>query len=151
MRATLVLFSSAMMLIGIVPNVALANTMPKPGQLLCNRAFPGSLKVCHPMGTSPAGVVRLSGKWQFVLLEPFSAWRNLKATASPAIAVFHDGKPVSVERRLPYFENVQSAVVTPSPNGGYLVTLHAYKGGNAGNQYFTMAVHITSNGQIIIP
>jgi hypothetical protein len=99
-----------------------------PANTLCNIAFPGSLKVCHPVGTSPAGVVDLGGGWQFVVLEPFSEWLGVKATTTPAIATFHDGKRVSLDRHIPYFENVQSVLVTISPTGGHFVTIPRCQG-----------------------
>ena len=80
------------------------------------------------MGTSPAGVVDLGGGWQFVVLEPFSEWLGVKATTTPAIATFHDGKRVSLDRHIPYFENVQSVLVTISPTGGHFVTIPRCQG-----------------------
>ncbi|MHB8226586.1 hypothetical protein [Acidithiobacillus sp.] len=166
-------------LLALVSGPALADgaahwTPPKPGQPICNSAFPGSLKVCHPVGTSPAGVVNLAGGLQFVVLEPFSGWFQstplvrrkkhyiplegkssigqalVKAGPTPALAVFSHGKPVSVDRRIPYFENVQSVQVTPSPDGGHTILIHAYKGGNAPDRYFIMAVHVAPDGKIAL-
>lgn len=146
MRKLFILCSLSMMLVA-----ADAYAAGNPGNALCNRAFPGSLKVCHPMGTSPAGVLDLGGGWQLALLAPFSGWRNVQSTTSPTIATFHNGKLVSLDRHIPYFENMQSVLVAASPTGGHVVTIHAYKGGNAQDRTFTMTVHVTPNGQIIAP
>lgn len=142
-------------LLALVSGPALADgathwTPPKPGQPICNSAFPGSLKVCHPMGTSPAGVVSLGNGLQLVVLEPFSGWKSVKVGTAPALAVFSDGKPVSVDRRIPYFENVQSVQVTPSPDGGHTILIHAYKGGNAPDRYFAMTVHVAPSGKVAL-
>ena len=151
MRKILVLCSASLMCMAAVASAdGLPPARAAPANTLCNIAFPGSLKVCHPMGTSPAGVVDLGSGWQFVVLEPFSEWRGVKADTSPALAVFHNGKPVSVDRQLHYFENVQSVQVTSSTKG-HLITIHAYKGGNAPDRYFTMTVHVMLDGRIITP
>jgi len=115
---------------------------------LCNTAFPGSLKVCHPMGTAPAGVVNLENGLQMVVLTPFSMWKSLEAHDMPLIAVFRGNKVISQTRKVPYFENVQSAVIKKLPGGSFGVTLRAYKGGNAGNQEFTLVVGISPSGQV---
>ncbi len=124
-------------------------TPPKPGQRICNSAFPGSLKVCHPVGSSPAGVVNLKDGLQFVVLSPFSGWKGLNAGANPIIAVFSDGKPVSHDTHVHYFENVQSVQVKQVP-GGYDILVHAYKGGNTPNQYFAFTIRVSSSGKIAV-
>ncbi len=124
-------------------------TPPKPGQIFCNRAFPGSLKVCHPLGSGPAGVVNLSADLQFVVLSSFSGWKGLKVGANPIIAVFNNDKLVSKDSHLQYFENVQSVQVKKIA-GGYDILIHAYKGGNAPHQHFTFMIRVSSSGKIAV-
>lgn len=120
-------------------------------QDFCNRSFLGAIKVCHPLGTAPAGVVNLGNGWELAVLDPTSGWRNVNAGINPALATFHHGKLVSLDRQIPYFEDAQSVIVQPSPAGGHVVTIHAYKGGNAPDRYFTIIIHVLPNGQITTP
>ncbi len=67
-----------------------------------------------------------------VVLTPFSMWKSLEAHDMPLIAVFRGNEVISQTRKVPYFENVQSAVIKKLPGGSFGVTLRTYKGGNAG-------------------
>lgn len=145
MLKTSVFVASSMLMLALSAGPSLAS-----GAQLCNSAFPGALKVCHPMGTAPAGVVSLGDGLRLVVLSPFSGWKTVKAGDNPALAVFNNGKLVSVDRQFPYFENVQSVQVTHGPSGEYEVMIHAYKGGDAPDRYFTMTVHVSADGKIAL-
>lgn len=131
-------------------------TPPRPGQPICNSAFPGSLKVCYPYGSGPAGVVNLGSGLQFVLLFPGTRWKGVEAKKDgdpwSAIAVFRGNKMVSMDRNAPFFMTVRSVQVHPdTAHGGYIIQMiGAWKGGNAPDQYFNLTVFVAPDGKITV-
>jgi hypothetical protein len=155
MRKKLMPFAAFMML---ASGSALADgayhwTPPKPGQLICNMAFPGSLKVCHPVGTSPAGVIGIGNGMQLVTLAPFSAWEGLVAKENPKIAVFRGKQMVGLlsnANGLPFFQNISHITVSDLPSGDQQVIITAWTGGNNANSNETLALRITRAGHIAL-
>lgn len=161
MQKTPVIFAALLMLasgftLGLHParaDGAYHWTPPKPGQIICNSAFPGSLKVCHPVGTSPAGVIGIGNGMQLVTLAPFSAWKGLVAKGNPKIAVFRGTRVVGLltnANGLPFFQNVSRVTVSDLPDGSRRAIITAWTGGNNAHSTETLTMHITSAGHIIL-
>jgi hypothetical protein len=161
MRKTFVIFAAAFM---VSPASALSDsayhwTPPKAGQLICNIAFPGSLKVCHPVGTSPAGVIGIGNDMQLVTLPPFSAWtpsrggKGLTAKGNPKIAVFRGKQVVGLlthANGLPFFQNISHVAIRDMAGGDHQVIITAWTGGNNADSTETITLHITNTGHITL-
>lgn len=127
--------------------------MPKPGQPICNSAFPGALKVCHAVGTAPAGVVLLGKSLQLAILAPFSTWNGVTAKKHPKIVVFHGNRiagALTGKDALPFFQSINRVTIVDLADGGYRVIINAWNGGNNAHSNETFILLVTTTGRLAL-